>query len=67
MSATQVMNSAMRVIDNCQRALTARRMAESSVPAWLMPMKKTKLAMYTPHEIRSRMPVTSRPWSSCQV
>jgi len=55
------MNSAMRVIDSCQRALNTRRIADSSVPAWLMPMKKTKLMMYSPQEMRSRIPVTMRP------
>ena len=44
-SATTVISSAMRVIESCQRALVARRIAERSVPAWLMPMKNTKLAM----------------------
>ncbi len=59
--ATTVINSAMRVTDSCQRALETRKMAESNVPAWLIPIKKTKLAMYSPQEIRSRMPVTMSP------
>ena len=65
MSATTVMSSAMRVIESCQRAFAARRIADNSVPAWLMPMKKTKFEMYRPQEMRSRMPVTSRPFATC--
>jgi hypothetical protein len=44
-STTTVITSAMRVIGRRHSALDNRRMAEISVPAWLMPMKKTKLTM----------------------
>ena len=42
-SAKTVMTSAHRVIGRLQRALTNRRIAEISVPAWLIPIQKTKL------------------------
>ena len=44
-SATTVTNSAIRVTGVRQRAFDTRRMAEINVPAWLMPMKKTNVAM----------------------
>jgi hypothetical protein len=40
-----VMNSADRVIDRRHSALATRRMAEMRVPAWEIPMKKTKQMM----------------------
>src|ERR1700735_987045 len=40
-----VMASAQRVTGRRQVALVRRRMAEISVPAWLMPIQKTKLVM----------------------
>ena len=55
------MTSAERVIDLRHSALARRRMAEMSVPAWLIPMKKTKLVMYTPQKIGLASPVTPRP------
>ena len=45
MRATTVMNSAMRVIGVLQPACETLRIAEISVPAWLMPMKKTKVVI----------------------
>ena len=42
-SANTVMTSAQRVTGRRQPAFTSRRMAEISVPAWLMPIQKTKL------------------------
>jgi hypothetical protein len=44
-SAKKVIASAMRVMGRRHSACVTRRMAEISVPAWLMPMKKTKLVM----------------------
>ena len=41
-SAKTVITSAQRVTGRRQRAFTSRRMAEISVPAWLMPIQKTK-------------------------
>src|SRR3990170_3066897 len=41
-SAKAVITSAQRVTGRRQPALTSRRMAEISVPAWLMPIQKTK-------------------------
>ena len=40
-----VITSADRVMARRHSALHRRRMAEMSVPAWLMPMKKTKFVM----------------------
>ena len=42
-SANTVITSAQRVTGRRQPALTSRRIAEISVPAWLMPIQKTKL------------------------
>ena len=44
-SAKTVITSAHRVTGRRQPALTSRRIAEISVPAWLMPIQKTKLVM----------------------
>jgi len=44
-SATTVMNSAIRVIGRRHSAWETRRIAEIRVPAWLIPMKKTKSMM----------------------
>ncbi len=43
--AMTVMDSAMRVMGRLHSAPLTRRMAEISVPAWLIPMKNTKLEM----------------------
>jgi hypothetical protein len=43
MSAKTVIASAHRVTGRRHCAFTSRRMAEMSVPAWLMPIQKTKL------------------------
>ncbi len=42
-SANTVITSAHRVTGRRQPAFTSRRIAEMSVPAWLMPIQKTKL------------------------
>ena len=44
-SAKAVITSAQRVTGRRQPAFTSRRIAEISVPAWLMPIQKTKLVM----------------------
>jgi hypothetical protein len=44
-STMAVMTSAMRVMGRRHSAWFRRRMAEIKVPAWLIPMKKTKLMM----------------------
>src|SRR6266550_6489674 len=44
-SAKAVITSAQRVTGRRQPALTRRRIAEISVPAWLMPIQKTKFVM----------------------
>jgi len=43
--AKTVIPSAMRVIGRLHSAPVTRRIADTSVPAWLIPMKKTKLMM----------------------
>ena len=43
--AKTVIASAMRVMGRRQPASVTLRIAEISVPAWLIPMKKTKFAM----------------------
>ena len=45
MSANVVMASAHRVTGLRHSACVTRRIAEISVPAWLMPIQKTKLVM----------------------
>jgi hypothetical protein len=44
-SANAVITSAHRVTGRRHPAFTSRRMAEISVPAWLMPIQKTKFVM----------------------
>src|SRR5208337_2429532 len=44
-SAKTVIASAHRVTGRRQPALTRRRIAEISVPAWLIPIQKTKFVM----------------------
>ncbi len=44
-SAKTVMTSAHRVTGRRQVAFTNRKIAEISVPAWLMPIQKTKFVM----------------------
>ena len=45
MSAKTVMTSAHRVTGRRQPAFTSLRIAEMSVPAWLMPIQKTNVVM----------------------
>ena len=47
-SANAVITSAQRVTGRRQPALTRRRIAEISVPAWLMPIQNTKSVMKKP-------------------
>ena len=47
-SANAVMTSAQRVTGRRQPAFTKRRIAEISVPAWLMPIQNTKSVMKKP-------------------
>src|SRR2546427_762837 len=44
-SANAVITSAQRVTGRRQPAFTSRRIAEISVPAWLMPIQKTNVVM----------------------
>ena len=45
MSANRVMASAARVRGRRHSTFSTRRMADTSVPAWLMPIQKTKFVM----------------------
>ena len=47
-SANAVMTSAQRVTGRRHSAWTSRRIAEISVPAWLMPIQNTKSVMRKP-------------------
>ena len=62
--ANTVIASAMRVIGRRHSAPVTRRMAEINVPAWLTPMKKTKLVIYSPHETWLFSPVAPSPTRS---
>ena len=60
-SEKTVMASAQRVTGRRQVALVRRRMAEMSVPAWLMPIQKTKLVMSKAQKTGELMPQTPIP------
>ena len=63
-SANTVITSAQRVTGRRQPALTSRRIAEISVPAWLMPIQNTKLVRYKPQNAGQRLPLTPMPYHS---
>src|SRR6185295_12103224 len=54
--AKTVMTSAQRVTGRRQPAFTRRRIAEMSVPAWLMPIQKTKFVMSNAQKTGQRRP-----------
>src|SRR3954465_3759656 len=60
-SANAVITSAQRVTGRRQRAFTSRRIAEMSVPAWLMPIQKTKFVMSKAQNTGQRLPQTPMP------
>ena len=60
-SAKTVMASAQRVTGRRQPAFARRRIAEMSVPAWLMPIQKTKLVMSKAQNTGQFRPQTPRP------
>src|SRR5204863_4324417 len=60
-SAKAVITSAQRVTGRRQPALTSRRIAEISVPAWLMPIQKTKFVMSNAQNTGQRSPHTPMP------
>src|SRR4051794_27787343 len=66
-SAKAVMNSAQRVTGRRHSALTSRRIAEISVPAWLRPVQKTKSVMKKPQEIGHLIPVRPNPCHNCDA
>src|ERR1700745_3609012 len=55
------MASAQRVTGRRQVALVRRRIAEMSVPAWRMPIQKTKLVMSKPQKTGEFRPHTPIP------
>ena len=61
-SANTVMTSAQRVTGRRQVALARRRMAEIRVPAWLMPIQKTKFVMSKAQNTGRSMPHTPIPF-----
>ena len=60
-SANAVITSAQRVTGRRQPALTSRRIAEISVPAWLMPIQNTKLVMSNAQKTGQLRPQTPMP------
>ena len=61
-SANTVITSAQRVTGRRQVALAKRRIAEISVPAWLMPIQKTKLVISKAQKTGRLMPQTPIPF-----
>ena len=59
-----VSTSAARVTGRRHSAWVRRSIAEIMIPAWLMPIQKTKLTRYTPHITGRFSPVTPKPWFS---
>ena len=60
-SANAVMASAQRVTGRRQPAFTSRRIAEISVPAWLMPIQNTKFVMSNAQKTGQLSPQTPMP------
>src|SRR5207244_7585449 len=60
-SAKAVITSAQRVTGRRQPAFTRRRIAEISVPAWLMPIQKTKFVMSNAQKTGELSPRTPMP------
>ncbi len=60
-SAKTVMTSAQRVTGRRHSALTRRRIAEMSVPAWLMPIQNTKFVMSKAQNTGEFRPQTPMP------
>src|SRR3954467_11616633 len=60
-SAKAVITSAQRVTGRRHPAFTRRRIAEISVPAWLMPIQNTKSVMRKPQHTRHGIPGTPTP------
>src|SRR6185295_18539277 len=60
-SAKAVITSAQRVTGRRQPAFTSRRIAEISVPAWEMPIQKTKFVMSNAQNTGQLSPHTPMP------
>src|SRR5439155_21601903 len=60
-SANTVITSAQRVTGRRHVAFTRRRIAEISVPAWLMPIHKTKFVMSNAQKTGELSPQTPMP------
>ncbi len=63
-SANTVITSAQRVTGRRHPALTSRRIAEISVPAWLMPIQNTKFVRYSAQKVGQRLPLRPMPYHS---
>ena len=63
-SANTVMTSAQRVTGRRHVALAMRKMAEISVPAWLMPIQNTKFVMSNAQKTGRLMPQTPMPFQA---
>ena len=63
-SANAVITSAHRVTGRRQPALTSLRIAEMSVPAWLMPIQNTKFVMSNAQKTGQLSPQTPMPRST---
>ena len=63
-SANTVITSAQRVTGRRHRAFTRRRIAEMSVPAWLMPIQKTKFVSWNAQNTGQFEPTTPMPCQS---
>src|SRR6476646_10400354 len=60
-NANAVITSAQRVTGRRQPAFTRRRIAEISVPAWLMPIQNTKFVMSNAQKMGHLSPQTPIP------
>ena len=63
-SANTVITSAHRVTGRRHPASTSRRIAEISVPAWLMPIQNTKFVRYNAQNVGHRLPLRPMPYHS---
>ena len=56
-----VISSAARVMGRRNSALKTRRMADTNVPLWLIPIQKTRVTMNRPQPTGRRMPAMPMP------
>ena len=65
-SENSVRTSAARVTGRRHSAWVSRRIAETMIPAWLMPIQNTKLVIRKPQYTGLLTPSTPGPWLSSQ-